>query len=209
MARRAVHRLGLLGLLGLCLLGQCWLIEPAVAKRIGFSSPNGRHLYSPGETLADVVDERRRRFAIEMVTGLAPEGNLGINLGWRITGWGLGLYTGLGAQTNPSYQVGTSVRYEPDYGGYRPYVGLGYVRQFHTALGTRNDNGFAELGWRFRIRGSNFVSLGAGARYIVRISVASGSPLNTSAVDRAFLQQELNAVPRWVPIAALRFSKPF
>lgn len=147
---------------------------------------------------------------VEAVLGYAPEGNIGMSLGWLLPQVdGLELYLGVGLQVNPSAHVTGAVRYYGSFGDFRPYVSLGYLHQYLNAIGTRNHDVFAEIGHKWRIHTTYHLTIGVGVRYIFAITVDDDSPLTTSAVDDDFLESELDDVGRFAPTVAIRFSRAF
>ena len=106
----------------------------AAAKELKYSTP-GRAIYSSQETFGEALDQTRRQFVIEVVVGSAPEGNLGVTLGWLGNKpEGLELYAGFGTRTGPVLHHTLAVRYFLPFVRYRGYLGSGYVFQRHTKL---------------------------------------------------------------------------
>lgn len=182
----------------------------AQAKEGRLSSPGGRSIYGPHETFGEVCDQTTRNFVVEAVIGYAPEGNIGMSLGWLLPQVeGLELYFGVGLQVNPSAHLTATVRYYASFDGFRPYLGLGYLHQYLTALGTRNHDVFAEIGHKWRIHTTYHLTIGVGVRYIFAITVDGDSPLESGAVDDELLASELDDVARFAPTVAIRFSRAF
>jgi len=199
---------GAVGVLAFAIL----LFAPAgaSAKEGGFSSPHGRRIYGPNERFGEVLDQTNRNFVIEVVFGYAPEGNIGVNLGWLLPQIrGLELYGGVGLQANPSQHLVGAVRYYFSFGEFRPYLSLGYIHQNLSALGTRNNNVFGEIGHKWRIHTTYHLAVGLGLRYMVSVHVTDGSPLESSRVDPDFLDDELDQVGSIAPLISLRLSRAF
>jgi hypothetical protein len=195
------------GLFILCIL--LWT-APARAKEIGLHTPSGRTIYEPDETFAEVSEQNLRHFVVEVVTGLAPEGNLAANLGWLIPEIkGLELYLGGGLQLNPSYQFSAVVRYMMNFSGYRPYIAAGYMHQELYLLGTDSENLVVETGYKWVISHTYHFTLGVGLRTLLHVGVEQDSTLREPDVDPGFLDRELDDVARFVPTLALRFSRAF
>lgn len=186
------------------------LAGPAVAKEIGLHSPGGKTIYDANETFSEVDDTRKRRFVVETVTGVAPEGNIGMLIGWlNQPVRGFEYYAGFGYEVNPAMAFTLSARYVFNISGYRPYVSLGYAYKDLSGIGTFNHNVFGELGYSWVLHHTYHLTAGVGLRRIVHIGIKDDSPLNAPDVDRAFLESETDNVARWAPLLSLRFSRAF
>jgi hypothetical protein len=188
------------------------LLSPeASAKDVGFRSPGGRAIYDSGERFGDVVDQNQRFLVVEVATGLAPEGNLAILLGvLNVPVSGLEMYLGYGVELNPAVHYSASVRYFPELGDFRPYLGLGYLYKDTYAIGVASHNLFAELGHKWVIHQTYHLTVGAGVRRLLALQIDRDSILNDPDVDRALLDEQIDEeLPRWLPTLALRFSRAF
>ena len=180
------------------------------AKEIGLHSPTGRDIYRPEETFGEVLQQDRRNFVVEVVVGIAPEGNLAANLGWLMpVPHGLELYLGGGLQLNPSYQLSAVLRYLMNFSGYRPYLALGYMHQELYLLGTDSENLVVETGYKWVLEHTYHFTLGIGLRTLLHVGVQSDSPLKENDVDPVLLQEQIDEVYPFVPTVALRFSRAF
>jgi hypothetical protein len=182
----------------------------AGAKEIGLHTPGGRAIYDSNETFSQVGNTRHRRFVVETVAGVAPEGNIGMLIGWiNQPVRGFEYYAGLGYEVNPALALTFSARYVFNIAGYRPYVSLGYIYKDLTGIGTFNHNVFGEIGYSWVLHETFHLTAGAGVRHIVYIGIKDDSPLTSPDVDPASLESETDAVARWAPIISLRFSRAF
>ena len=68
---------------------------------------------------------------------------------------------------------------------------------------------FAEVGYSWVIHDTYHLTFGVGIRRIVYLGIRDDSPLRDPDVDQDFLAEGTDRVPRWIPIAALRFSRAF
>jgi hypothetical protein len=184
---------------------------PAAAKEIGLHTPTRRQNYGVDESFGQALDQTSRSFVIEVATGLAPEGNLGLLLGvLNLPVRRLDLYLGFGYEANPAARYTASGRYTFTFGAVKPYVGLGYLLVDTHAIGVISHNVFAELGHRWLIHRTYHLSAGLGVRYLVALQVQDDSILNDPDIDRALLEEQLDkGLTRWVPMFALRFSRAF
>ena len=180
------------------------------AKEFKFSSP-GRTIYKTSETFGAALDHNRRRFVMEVALGTGPEGNLGVSLGYLLNRpRGLELYVGLGTRYGPVLHQTLSARYFARFfGAFRPYVGLGYLSQRHTALGLVSHSAYAETGHKWVLRRTYHVTLSLGLqRFLVR-ELDADSVLHGPENDPDFLARELDAVAPYRLLLALRFSRAF
>ena len=186
------------------------IANSASAREFGFHSPGGRQIYTGNETFEEIRDTHRRRAILEAVFGYAPEGNLGLSVGYLLPRpHGLEVYFGYGMALNPSAHITTSLRYVTNIRGYRPYIAAGYAGMWLTDLKTRSDNVFGEIGYSFKVRATYHLTVGAGIRYLLRTHIQGDSPLLKSDVDEDLLQQERDDIRPWSPSFAFRFSRAF
>lgn len=194
------------------LLGLATLLAapPLAAKNHGLQSPHGRRIYEDTETFSHVRDQSRRRFVVEVVSGLAPEGNLGMLLGLiNQPVRGLEYYAGFGYEVTPAQSIPFSVRYLFNIDGYRPFVAVGYTYRILNQVGVRSHNVFFELGYKWVLHSTHHLTIGIGARRSLSVRVVDGSPISGPDTDPDLLAEELDASRSWVPTAALRFSRAF
>jgi hypothetical protein len=187
------------------------LATAAAAKDHGVHSPSGRVIYEPHERFGEAIDVSRRRLVIEVATGLAPEGNLGIALGLLDVPFDrFELYAGFGVEINPARRYTGALRYFPDFGDFRPYLGAGYLFVDTYAIGVMSHNVFAELGHKWVLHQTYHFTVGVGLRRLLAVELADDSLLRETDVDQALLDEQIDHVmPRWVPMLALRFSRAF
>lgn len=184
--------------------------QRALAKDFGLRSPGRRHIYQADERFDEVMDQNRRTFVIEAVVGMAPEGNIGLALGWLPKATkGFELYLGWGLQTNPSMQYVAAMRYLMHFAGYRPYLGLGYMHQSLFAIGTKSHNATVETGYSWILHHTYHLTIGFGIRALLHVQVARDSPLRSPGADTPLLADAIDRLDRWVPTLALRFSRAF
>ncbi|MEQ8276231.1 MAG: hypothetical protein RMA76_24700 [Deltaproteobacteria bacterium] len=183
----------------------------AFAKSHAFRTPSGRQIYDDSETIGDVLDQNQRQFVIEAAVGAGPEGNLGIVAGWLMPQVkGLELYAGVGVEAAPAVHLTLSLRYLMNFGGYRPYIGAGYLLNLLPELGTASQNVFGEVGYSWALAHTYHLTLGVGVRWLLGVSVVDDdSILSSQQVDPRFLDEQIDAIPTWVPTVALRFSRAF
>jgi hypothetical protein len=182
----------------------------AGAKEVGIRTPGGRTVYDTNEAFSQVFDTRKRRFVVETVAGVTPEGNIGMLIGWiNQPVRGFEYYAGFGYEVNPALALTLSARYVFNISGFRPYVSLGYAYKDLTGIGTFNHNVFGEIGYSWVLHQTYHLSAGVGARRIVYIGIKEDSPLAAPDVDPAFLASETDNVSRWAPLISLRFSRAF
>jgi hypothetical protein len=182
----------------------------AWGKEVGFRSPGGREIYDENESFAGVSDTGKRQFVIEVAVGAGPEGNLGVLLGWlNQPVRGLEWYAGVGLEVNPATHYTLASRYLFNIDGYRPYVGAGYLYNDLYELRTYSHDVFAEIGYSWVLHDTYHLTAGIGVRRILYIGIRDDSPLKDSDVDPALLEEQRDDVSRWVPTAALRFSRAF
>lgn len=184
---------------------------PVAAKEIGVHTPGRRQIYGVDESFGQALDQTRRNFVIEVATGLAPEGNLGLLFGvLNLPARHLDLYAGVGYEANPATRYTAAVRYTFTFGAVRPYVGAGYLLVDTHAIGVLSHNAFAEVGHRWSIHRTYRLSAGLGVRYLFSLHIEDDSILNDPDVDRALLAEQIDeGLTRWVPTFALRFSRAF
>lgn len=196
---------------GALMLGSLLLAGPAGAKEIGLHTPGGRDIYGPNERFGQVLDQNRRRFVLEVATGAGPEGNLAMLLGvLNLPLPGFELYAGAGLEANPARHYTGTLRLFPDFGDFRPYLGVGYLYNDTYAIGVASHNVFMEAGHKWVIHTTYHFTLGVGVRRLLALRVAEDSILNDPDVDGALLDQQIDDVmPRWLPTIALRFSRAF
>jgi len=182
----------------------------AQAKEIGVNSPSGRRIYGPEETFGELCDQDTRHFVIEVAAGLGPEGNLGLLLGWLNVGVrGLELYAGVGVEANPAVHATGALRYVANIFGLRPYVSLGYLYKDTYAIDVWSHNLFGEVGYKWILHHTYHLTLGAGVRRMLAITVRDDSILLGPGSDPALLSSALDEVGRWSPMVSIRFSRAF
>lgn len=202
MARRT-HRAAL------TLLTLTWA-SSVLAKDIGIQTPTGKQIYDSNETFSDVDDTRKRRFVVEAVAGLGPEGNIGMLIGWiNQPVRGFEYYAGFGYEANPALNVTGSVRYVFNIDGWRPYLAVGYIYKNLERLGTYNHNVFGEIGYSWVLHDTYHLTAGVGVRRILGVGIREDSPLKEPDVDPVLLASETDDMARWAPMVALRFSRAF
>ena len=195
--------------LGAAALALAWT-ETASAKSPGLQSPRGRQIYDVQETFGTVRDQNQRTFVVEVVSGIAPEGNLGLLLGViNQPVPHLEFYVGVAGELTPARSFPFSARYMFNFDGYRPYVSAGYVFRTLAETGLVSHNVFFEAGHKWILHHTHHLTLGLGLRRPLHVVVLGSSPLNDDDVDRTLLSEHLDASPAWVPSLALRFSRAF
>jgi hypothetical protein len=183
---------------------------PARAKQTGVHSPGGREIYGPDEQFAEALEQRRRNFVVEVVTGIAPEGNLGILLGVLNRPFrGLEFYGGFGWEATPALNFPVSARYWFDVFGLRPFVSLGYSFRTLDSIGLVSHNVFAEAGYKWAFHQTYHLTVGVGVRRPFAVLTTDGSALNGPSVDRRLLAEQIDSSRTWVPTASIRFSHAF
>ena len=192
---------------GLSLAVGC-LTPHATAKQHGVQTPRGRAIYDDGETFSEAYQQTTRRLIVEVVTGLAAEGNLGVLLGViNVPVRGLDVYSGYVTEWNPAITVPLLVRYGFNIEGYRPYLSMGYGYRILQRLGVRSHNVFFEAGYAWELNTTTRITLGAGARRPLHVIINHDSPLAEPDTDPEFLERETERSKTWVPTVALRFSR--
>jgi hypothetical protein len=187
----------------------CWSPE-ASAKRHGLASPSGRAIYDDNERVFEVRDQSRRHFVVEVASGLAPEGNLGILLGWiNQPVKGLEWYAGVGTELTPSVNATGTLRYMFNLDGYRPYIATGYLYREVQQLGSYSHNWFVEAGYKWILHRTYHLTAGIGVRRLLHVGVHEDSILRGDQVDPNRLDQELDAIAPYAPLVSLRFSRAF
>jgi len=180
------------------------------AKRHGVASPSGRDIYRMEESVEEVKNQSSRKFVVELATGLAPEGNLGLLLGWLNQPIkGIELYAGFGAELTPSRNYTASIRYMWNLSGYRPYISSSYVFRDLYEIGSFSHNAAVEAGYKWVLHRTYHLTLGVGLRRIVHIGRREDSPLNEPYIDQELLASQEAAVAPYAPTVALRFSRAF
>jgi len=183
---------------------------PTFAKRTGIHSPGGREIYGEDELFAEVVEQKRRNFVVEVVTGVAPEGNLGLLLGVLNRPLrGLEFYGGVGWEATPAVNFPLSARYWFDIFGLRPYVSIGYTYRSLGEIGVVSHNAFAEAGYKWQFHQTYHLTLGVGVRRPLVVLTTDGSTLNGPTIDQRLLDEQLDESRSFVPTACLRFSHAF
>jgi hypothetical protein len=198
-------------LASLAALSACFAFtSPAFAKRTGIHSPGGREIYGEDEVFREVVEQKRRNFVVEVVTGIAPEGNLGLLLGVLNRPLrGVEFYAGVGWEATPAVNFPLSARYWFDVFGLRPYVSVGYTYRSLGEIGLVSHNAFAEAGYKWQFHQTYHLTLGVGVRRPLVVLTTDGSPLNGPTIDRRLLDEQLDESKNFVPTASLRFSHAF
>jgi hypothetical protein len=192
-------------LLGLFLL--LVMAAPAQAKKMGLSTPS-RTIYKNNETFAEVLDQNRRKWVVEVALGNGPEGNVGIALGYLSNKpQGLEFYLGYGTRTGPSLHTSAAVRYFLPFLRYRGYVGGGYTLQRETKIGFGTHNSFAEVGYKWILRHTFHMTLSAGVQQRLATFTEDGTIFDNSDIDRSFLQEEIDRSADRRILFALRFSR--
>lgn len=189
-----------------------WLLVAAgaEAKETGVHSPGGRAIYGADASFAEVAEQSRRNFVVEMVTGIAPEGNLGLLVGvLNQPVRGLEFYGGFGFEATPATNYPVSARYWFDILGYRPFVSLGYSLRSLSQLGIVSHNVFAEAGYKWQFHETYHVTLGLGARRPLAVVVTDDSTMHGPTVDAALLEEQKERSKIFVPTISLRFSRAF
>ena len=182
----------------------------ANAKTFGVHSPVGRQIYDDEETFGEVMDQSRRWMVVEVAVGAGPEGNLAMLLGLlNVPIRHMELYGGIGLEANPGRHYTGAVRYWFDFAGFRPYAGIGYLLVHLNAIDTYSHNVFGEVGYKWKFHRTYHLTVGAGLRRILSVDIEESSVLRAPDVDPAFLDAEQDAMYRWVPTLALRFSRAF
>jgi hypothetical protein len=187
------------------------LATPDVAaKNAGVHSPSGREIYDDHETFSQARTQTTRRLIIEVPTGLAPEGHLGILLGLINTPVdGLEFYSGVALELNPALSVPLSARYMFNFSGIRPYASAGYIFRHQSATLVNSHNLFFEVGHKWLIHQTYHFTLGVGLRRPVYVYLEHDSPLAAPDTDPALLAEAIDDSRVWVPTVALRFSHAF
>lgn len=199
---------GLFGVLTAVVLSG--LALPASAKQHGVQTPNGRAIYDEGETFGEAYRQTTRRLIVEVVTGLAPEGNLGALVGViNVPVRSLDIYTGYVTEWNPAMTIPLLARYGFNISGYRPYLSAGYGYRILQRIGVRSHNVFFEGGYTWLLQTTTRISMGVGARRPLSVMVSSDSALAEPDADPDLLDRETERSKVWVPTVALRFSRAF
>ena len=193
------------------IVGALTLTGSARAKEFGLHTPGGREIYDPHERFGQVLDQNRRRCVMEVATGAGPEGNLAMLLGvLNLPLPGFELYVGAGLEANPARHYTGTLRLFPDFGDFRPYLGVGYLYNDTYAIGVASHNVFMEAGHKWVLHTTYHFTVGVGVRRLLALRIAEDSILNDPDVDRKLLDEQIdNVMPRWLPTVALRFSRAF
>jgi hypothetical protein len=182
----------------------------AHGKQPGVHSPGGRDIYDQDEPFVEILEQRRRNFVVEVVTGIAPEGNLGLLLGVLNRPLrGLEFYTGFGWEATPALNVPFSARYWFEVFGLRPFVSAGYSFRSLADIGLVSHNAFAEAGYKWAIHQTYHLTIGVGVRRPLVVLTTDGSILNGPTVEPRLLAEQIDESRAWVPTASLRFSRAF
>jgi hypothetical protein len=190
----------------------CLLLDDrtAWAKRYSYASPEGRSIYSPDERFGEVSDFTRRNFVLEVVTGIAPQGNLGMLLGViNIPARGVEFYAGYGVEANPAWTLSADARYLYTSDGWRPFIGVGYSYRELAALDAFSHNVFAEVGYKWLLGPTYHLTLAGGLRRAVAITVRETSPLRGADTDPDLLADAIDGARVFVPTVSLKFSRAF
>jgi hypothetical protein len=191
------------------LIVACLLLAatPAQAKKVGLSTP-GRTIYENSETFAEVLDQNRRKWVVEVALGNGPEGNLGIALGYLSNKpQGLEFYLGYGTRTGPSLHTSAAFRYFLPFLRYRGYLGGGYTLQQDTKIGFGTHNAFSEVGYKWILRHTFHMTVSAGVQQRLASYITDDSVFNDPDVDRDFLQREIDESADYRFLFTLRFSR--
>lgn len=180
------------------------------AKSLGVHTPRGRAIYRPDQIFHDIVDSRRRIFVIEAAAGWGPEGNVGLVFGWmpKVI-HGIEFYGGAGLEANPAYRITGAVRFLFNIKGYRPYVAAGYFFKDAWVIDTYAHNGFLELGYSFKLKSTNHLTIGLGLARKLHVGVRPQSVLRTGEVDQESLEDQIKRVPPYMPMGVVRVSHAF
>jgi hypothetical protein len=190
--------------------GLLFVSGPAHAKQTGIHSPGGREIYGRDEQFAEVLEQRRRNFVVEVVTGIAPEGNLGLLLGVLNRPLrGMEFYGGFGWEATPALNFPVSARYWFDIFGLRPFVSVGYSFRTLPSIGLVSHNAFGEIGYKWALHQTYHLTIGVGVRRPLVVLTTDGSALYAPSIDRRLLDEELDDSRSWVPTASLRLSHAF
>ncbi len=183
---------------------------PAAAKRFGFATPK-RRIYDSNESFGEMLDQDRRKWVAEVAVGSGAEGNLGFSIGYLLNvPQGFELYAGFGTRNGPVLHYTGSFRYFlPFFNRHRGYVGGGYLLQQHPHLEMLSHNVFSDVGYKWIVKHTFHITFSVGLQYNLDRSVSSGSVLRGDDVDPDFLQQNLDDIPDYRFLAALRFSRAF
>jgi len=187
-----------------------FLAAPGFGKEHGVQTPHGRVIYDERETFEEAYRQETRRLIVEVVTGLAPEGNLGALLGViNLPIKGLDFYSGYVTEWNPARTVPVLARYGLNLDGHRPYLCVGYAYRMLPRIGVTSHNVFFETGYAHALNTTTRITLGVGVRRPLHVVVHSDSPLAEPDTDPEFLERETERSKTWVPTLALRFSRAF
>lgn len=182
--------------------------SPAHAKRLGFSTPS-RTIYDQTEKFSTTLDQNRRKWVVEVALGSGPEGNLGVTLGYLLNiPQGFELYAGLGTRSGPVQHSSAAFRYFLPFLRYRGYVGGGYIFQSHSRIGLWSHSTFGEAGFKWILGHTFHMTLSVGAQRILHHTVRDGV-LTGPDIDPDRLDEQLDSIAKWRPMAALRFSRAF
>lgn len=182
----------------------------AQAKGFGVGSRVRHDIYDRNETFNEALDQNLRRLIVEVVSGLAPEGNLGLLFGViNLPARGFEYYVGLGYDLVPAISLPIQARYVFNISGYRFYAALGYCYRRLEPIGVESHNAFAELGYKWVLERTLHFTIGVGLRRPLLVNVLDDSAVSTPDTDPALLDLQVDRSRVWVPTLALRFSRAF
>jgi len=183
---------------------------PVEAKRFGFATPR-REIYDSNENFGNMLDQNRRKWVAEVAVGSGAEGNLGFSIGYLSNvPQGLEFYLGIGSRNGPVVHYTGSVRYFlPFVRRHRGYIGSGYLLQQHPHLNMLSHNAYADIGYKWIVRHTFHITFSVGVQYNFKRSVSSDSVLRGDDIDPDFLNENLDSIPDYRALAALRFSRAF
>jgi hypothetical protein len=142
----------------------------AAAKDYGYRSPGGRQITTMATRSR--VPAHPHAAAIEAAVGAGPEGNIAALIGLlNQPVRGIDLFAGIGWELNPARHYTIGARYTPNFDGYRPYIGIGYLYNDLYVLCTWSHNVFAEAGYCWVIHETYRLTAGVGIRYIAHIGI--------------------------------------
>lgn len=180
---------------------------PAAAKEL---RTQGRTIYGAHEQFGGLLDQDQRTVVAEVAIGNGSEGHLGLVFGWLANRpHGLEIYGGFGMRVGPSFHVTGSTRMFFNLSGWRPYVGAGYLLQVQPNIGMRSHSVFFDVGYKWVVHHTFHVTVSVGFQQMVYAWFGDDSVLRDADVAPEFLEHELDALDRFRPQAAIRFSRAF